>query len=209
MRTGASTSGFTLIELLIVIAIIAVLALIALPNFLEAQIRAKVARANADLRSIAGALETYHIDNLTYPTMLEPGFTGGVAPLRGSDLKWWYVPNALSTPVAYLGDADLRCPLGGDQPRQNDFPDQIWRRYSYENIPELEAKALDPRFSILDGKYGPTRRARIRMGQWRVLCDGPDNAWNPMLMYDPTNGLMSMGNIMRTQADPQGQGSQQ
>ncbi|MBW7937580.1 MAG: prepilin-type N-terminal cleavage/methylation domain-containing protein, partial [Candidatus Omnitrophica bacterium] len=35
-------AGFTLIELLIVIAIILILISIALPNFLEAQMRAKV-----------------------------------------------------------------------------------------------------------------------------------------------------------------------
>lgn len=38
--------GFTLIELLIVVAIIAILAAI-VPNFLEAQVRAKVSRATA------------------------------------------------------------------------------------------------------------------------------------------------------------------
>lgn len=48
--------AFTLIELLIVVAIIAILALIAVPNFLEAQIRSKVSRAKSDLRSIATAL---------------------------------------------------------------------------------------------------------------------------------------------------------
>ena len=45
--------GFTLIELLIVIAIILILIAIALPNFLEAQMRAKVTKANSEIRTLA------------------------------------------------------------------------------------------------------------------------------------------------------------
>lgn len=59
--------AFTLIELLIVVAIIAILAAIAVPNFLEAQTRSKVARVKADFRSVATAIETYRIDNNKYP----------------------------------------------------------------------------------------------------------------------------------------------
>ncbi len=60
--------AFTLIELLIVVAIIAILAAIAVPNFLEAQTRAKVSRVLSDQRTYATALETYMIDNSAYPT---------------------------------------------------------------------------------------------------------------------------------------------
>lgn len=60
--------GFTLIELLIVVAIIAILAAIAVPNFLEAQTRAKVSRVKNDLRAISTAAESYRVDNNAYPT---------------------------------------------------------------------------------------------------------------------------------------------
>jgi prepilin-type N-terminal cleavage/methylation domain-containing protein len=60
-------SGFTLIELLIVVAIIAILAAIAVPNFLEAQTRAKVSRVKNDQRSLATGIESYYVDNNSYP----------------------------------------------------------------------------------------------------------------------------------------------
>lgn len=59
--------GFTLIELLIVIAIILILIAIALPNFMEAQQRSKVAKAKAEARTYANALESYRLDFGGYP----------------------------------------------------------------------------------------------------------------------------------------------
>ena len=197
--------GFTLIELLIVVAIIAILAAIAVPNFLEAQTRSKVSRARGDLRTMSLCLESYYIDNNKYPTMLEPGFVHvfGINPF-----KWWYVPDSLSTPVAYISSADLRCPFGGDLARRNDFPDEIWRRYSYENVQELAAGAAAG-LPYLEGKYGDAARPLETIGRWRVLCIGPDNAWNPMVQYDPSNGTVSKGNIMTSQAHPAGFGGEQ
>ncbi|MCC6546648.1 prepilin-type N-terminal cleavage/methylation domain-containing protein [Candidatus Sumerlaeota bacterium] len=72
--------GFTLIELLIVVAIIAILAAIAVPNFLEAQTRAKVSRVRSDHRSLATAVESYYVDNNEYPAM-----TGADQTLASAD----------------------------------------------------------------------------------------------------------------------------
>ncbi len=192
--------GFTLIELLIVVAIIAILAAIAVPNFLEAQVRAKVSRAQSDLRTIATALETYRVDQNAYPTMLEPGFSGGVPPLQGSNLKWWYVPNALSTPISYLSSAALLCPFGGNIERKDDFPDLLWQRYSYENIRELQQARTA--FPILQNRYRD--EALEWSGYWRMNSVGPNKTWNPSRQYDPTNGTISEGNIIRTQRNTSG-----
>lgn len=60
--TRKTSRGFTLIELLIVIAIILILIAIALPNFLEAQFRARVTRVKADQRNIATAIEAFRTE---------------------------------------------------------------------------------------------------------------------------------------------------
>lgn len=196
----AAARGFTLIELLIVVAIIAVLAAIAVPNFLEAQVRAKVARAQADLRSVATALETYRVDNRAYPPMREAGFGGGVPPLQGAELRWWYVPDALSSPVAYLSTADLRCPFGGNWDKEPFFDAEVVKRYSYENIRELNGMKAD--WPILANRYRD--EALAWSGDWRINSVGPDRLWNPSRIYDPTNGTVSEGDIIRTQLSPSG-----
>jgi prepilin-type N-terminal cleavage/methylation domain-containing protein len=58
----SKTRGFTLIELLIVIAIILILIAIALPNFLEAQIRAKVTKEYGEMRSLATGIEALRVE---------------------------------------------------------------------------------------------------------------------------------------------------
>jgi len=92
-----SRKAFTLIELLIVVAIIGILAAIAIPNFLQAQVRSKVARVKADLRTHCTALELYRIDENAYPR------DGDDHPFFDPSL--WVQKSQwvrLTTPVAYL-----------------------------------------------------------------------------------------------------------
>jgi prepilin-type N-terminal cleavage/methylation domain-containing protein len=120
--------GFTLIELLIVVAIIAILAAIAVPNFLEAQVRAKVSRVKNDQRSLATGIESYYVDNNTYPLSARAGnqranqanYNSGLATARGDTNAATILNNVdtfslqnppatgaagiatLTTPVAYI-----------------------------------------------------------------------------------------------------------
>jgi prepilin-type N-terminal cleavage/methylation domain-containing protein len=59
--------GFTLVEMMLVVAIIALLASMAIPNLLRARIVANDAAAQAALKAISTAMETYMTNNRVYP----------------------------------------------------------------------------------------------------------------------------------------------
>jgi len=187
--------GFTLIELLIVVAIIAILAAIAVPNFLEAQVRSKVSRCKADMRSLATALEAYRIDQPNYPPMFDSGWAGGVWPTTTEPPFHSRIPNYLTTPVAFITS------LPHDP--FNDFKQWLtWaigtdinQRFVYYNYPYyLEAFPTD----IMRNRANDA-------GYWLFYSPGPDLRWynepanSVYINYDSTNGTNSLGNIFRTQ----------
>ena len=187
-----SPKGFTLIELLIVVAIISILAAIALPNFLEAQVRAKVARAETDLRTIATGLESYRVDNNNYPP------ENYQSPFLVDVWGTLAIPNAiklrpLTTPVAYLTQLphDLFDP--GDDPINQTKPHTY--HYAAKNDP------LHPSELFFDGKGGNEEQ---RYCYWVMQSYGPDRGIDKDLpsywqfpRYDPTNGTISIGNVLR------------
>lgn len=187
--------AFTLIELLIVVAIIAILAAVAVPNFMEAQVRAKVSRVKSDMRSIATAIEAYCVDNIVYPVVdrtvdSQAGtyttyilkWMGFLAKPKGS-LFSSRVCFGLTTPIAYISS------LPSDPFDQTDGNVDISnseahaKGYSYWYI-NFDGAARDPIvLATLPTLVSPTplvftqsspQKGVIVNARWLLFSAGPD-----------------------------------
>jgi len=215
------TRAFTLIELLIVVAIIAILAAIAVPNFLEAQTRAKVARTKADMRSLDVGLTAYQLDANSYPFQNALQRAVRIEPYVHTETL-----ERLTTPIAYLtGLFSFRSPFkstgwynGGTLTAKNVYragEAELSQIYWYG---ARNATDSNDRASI----WGET----IKPLWWFTQSAGPEgmgfavnNALNSLdespasyglvnsIIYDPTNGTVSRGGIWRVGVTPVGDGT--
>jgi len=201
-RSGeAAVTGFTLIELLIVVAIIAILAAIAVPNFLEAQVRAKVSRAKSDMRAVGIALETYAIDHNAFPP--EMGLYG---------VQFLY---QITPPVAYITSVGMEDPF---KPRATDgYVGEGWKStYHYVSYDGPWQEGYAPGFKrkgAVISSFGPDgKQAQVEhypyyyshpesplVGTWPYTFYKPPV--HIYMLYDPTNGTKSWGGIGRAVGD--------
>lgn len=211
MKAQRSLKGFTLIELLIVVAIIAILAAIAVPNFLEAQTRAKVSRVKSDMRSLATAIEAYAVDHNKYP----------ICRGRGSAFESGGTHHIidLTTPISYITSVSIADPFKPPAPRDangwligSPTPGSDPYSYGYACIQYAqETLGYPPHHSKYvmvsngpDKKKGPD--AMNPQNEFWFLwyadtrLDPDGTGWFVRWQYDPTNGTASNGDIMRFQA---------
>lgn len=188
--------SFTLIELLIVVAIIAILAAIAVPQMLEARTRAQVARVKAEMRDLDAALSAYFIDNNRYPP---PASNGSGARLF-----------RLSTPIAYIHAPKRPEPFRDD----GLFTDPPYGYHGRNNLVNI----------FWNNNGQPGNFSGPAVVYWYVIrSSGPDNDRNGgaasalnsedsrddfiQFIYDPSNGVISTGDIWRAGGAPIGNGA--
>lgn len=179
----SSVSAFTLIELLIVIAIILILISIALPNFLEAQLRTQVTRVKCELRGIGTAMEAYFLDYDDYPAS-----QSHLEKNRDFNGLYW-----LTTPTVFMSST-FADPFSNQWDSGTFFPYMLAGRQKggLENWSScLVTWVL---FSC-----GPDRRC----DQFSFVHP---HVWNPTspvsYSYSPTNGSRSKGDIFLWGGDP-------
>jgi prepilin-type N-terminal cleavage/methylation domain-containing protein len=189
-KQPAPRRAFTLIELLIVVAIIAILAAIAVPNFLEAQMRSKVSRVHSDQRAIAIAAESYLTDyGKPAPGQLDvPGGSGWREKLMMAITR-------LTTPIAYIANYPID-PFAGPTPFNPADPNDNRRHYLYFAFSNTDAGAEKTCFGLgyiyaIQSK-GPARTNSKFGGLHSHLANKTG------FVYDPTNGSRSDGTIIRT-----------
>jgi prepilin-type N-terminal cleavage/methylation domain-containing protein len=194
---GASPRAFTLIELLIVVAIIAILASIAVPNFLEAQIRAKVARVQSDERTINTAVMCYAIDYQNLPRDGDDADWSSGEFITYDQKAWFAV---LTTPIAYLAGVPNDPFNMMDWPPMSFtgqlFPEHGPKTYAYLTFGCFGAPNPNP--------YGQPENQGIPTN-FSIVSVGPNGAFdsatipNPVdRIYDPSNGTLSGGDVIRS-----------
>lgn len=88
-----SWRGFTLIELLLVMVIIAVLAALVIPSFVGRSEEARKGAAETQIKSLFGtALDTYEVDNGSYPTTNQGLEALRTKPTAAPEPKKWSGP---------------------------------------------------------------------------------------------------------------------
>jgi general secretion pathway protein G len=183
MKRRWKQAGFTLLELMTVVAIIGILSAIAIPNFMNAAIRAKVAKAEADIENLVWSLEMYFVDFDEYPTNQQTGKS-----LRG-DLS------RLTTPIPYMNVVPRDIFLSPNKYERKEYIQA--ERDGNPNYRFINFLSTDGNRVLLKqfGLEGSANYAMYSFGPgFSADCD--PMIPNTFIKYNPSNGTTSHGAVL-------------
>lgn len=157
---------------------------------MNAQTRAKIARAQSDIRTIVQAIRMYSLDRNFYP-------------VKTGNMDERYIP--LTTPVSYMSSVPLD-PFN-KTPKETGFGKKdlsnpkgnydYWTRY-WANQSKIDGTYWNAQIAFPANKF-----------EWQLRGFGPTAEWIGDLVYpvghekaglyidyEPSNGLLSKGNIV-------------
>ncbi len=100
MKALRSSKGFTLIELMIVVAIIGILAAIAIPNFLQYQMKSRQSEAKTNLMAIKTSEVSWQGERGCFLTVAAAPGTAPVAGTKMQPQNWNAAAGVWNTPTA-------------------------------------------------------------------------------------------------------------
>jgi hypothetical protein len=181
----------------------------------------------ADLRSLATGLEAYMVDNSEYPpneptyTVVPPQLSTPVAYVTSVDWVDPFAQGLTAHQSAAPGDPSINI----FYTYNHIISVQTWQGLPSSIQATIPAEAVHAK-NAFEAFLGPGGKANVgafdKYGYWKLASKGPDRTYiwpaspypigseftPPLygmdLLYDPTNGTVSFGNILRSQVSSAG-----
>lgn len=192
-----SRNGFTLIELLLVVSILGILTAALMPKMLDARTRTEVVKVRSDMRNVGLALNSFNLTHGNYPEDRTAEFLPRLIPLT--------TPVAFMTSIPEDSFTKGLPPLFKPTRATPDWMKAYRINGRIEHPMPFEYMYHNRSDNWTDIAANPEAAA------WALKSVGPDKlpVWfkhKMLVVYDPSNGTYSIGEIIITGPNLQADG---
>lgn len=202
-QTSDLSNGFSRTEVMLALALLILLVIIMVPAFITCRC-SPISRTKGNLRALSSAIESYHYEHGTYPAMVplqrsakdkSEVHTAKKLQLTTVELGQSEALPGLTTPVAFI----RAIPLDEYTVKKAYLH---WRTHNFERRGALPYGYFTDLDNYLIYSAGPNRVYDINPA---LDCVGGISVSTDTLRlraYDPTNGIESGGDLIRTAFGP-------